>query len=230
MRTAVLAIALAALVMLAGASARAEGEVFLVQYVDVTPAGAAATTTALREARTAGLNEPGNMSFEAFVESARPSRFAIVSLWRDQKAVEAYQASGSAKALRDKIEPVRVTAFDDRTLHLLAGDPIGGRGASVPMTNAIHVLTHVDAIPPFKDDATGAIKALGGASVKDPGVARYQVLVQTNRQNHFKLIETWADQKAFDAHVAAPHTRQFRDYMQKGAGSPYDERLFKALP
>ena len=27
------------------------------------------------------------------------------------------------------------------------------------------------------------------------------------RANHFTIVETWRDQQAFDAHVAAAHTR-----------------------
>jgi quinol monooxygenase YgiN len=219
-----------ALVMLAGAPARSADEIFLVQYIDVTPAGAKAATEVLRDARTAARKADGNLQFEAYAEGARPSRLAMVSLWRDQKAVEAYGASAIAKQLRDKLEPVRVTPFDERTLSLLAGDAIGGAGRSAPKAGAIHIVTHMDSIPPFKDEAAGALKTLAAASVKDAGVARYQVLVQTNRQNHFKLIETWADQKALDAHIAAAHTKQFRDFVQKGTGSPYDERIYKALP
>ncbi len=226
MRTAALGLVMTALAMLAGAPAYSADEVFLVQYIDVQPLGVKAAGAALREARTAGRATAGNLQFETYAESARPSRFAIVSVWRDQKAAEAYTASPAAKQLQTKLETVRVTPFDERTLTLLGGDPVGGPGRK---PGAIHIVTHMDSIPPFKDEAAGALKTLADASVKDTGVARYQVLVQTNRPNHFKLIESWADQKAFDAHVAAAHTRQFRDFVQKGTGSPYDERVYKAL-
>jgi quinol monooxygenase YgiN len=49
------------------------------------------------------------------------------------------------------------------------------------------------------------------------------------RANHFTVIETWQSQKAFDAHVAAPHTRQYRDEVQPLTGSPLDERVYKAV-
>jgi quinol monooxygenase YgiN len=43
-------------------------------------------------------------------------------------------------------------------------------------------------------------------------------------------VEEWADQKAYDAHNSAPHTRQFRDLLQPMLGSPFDERLHTELP
>jgi quinol monooxygenase YgiN len=206
-------------------------EIFLVQYIDVTPAGKDRATAALREARAQGVKADGNQVFEVYAESGRSTRFVLLSVWRDQKAVDAYGASAAAKTLHDKLDAVRVTPFDERWLTLLAGDApgggIGGRAASSP--GAVHVVTHMDSIPPFKDEAAGALKQLAEASVKQPGVVRYQVLVQTNRPNHFKLIETWADQKAFDAHVGSGPAKQFRDFVQKGTGSPYDERLYKLV-
>ena len=206
-------------------------EVFLVQYIDVTPAGKDTAAAALREVRATVIKAEGNQMFEVFAESARPTRFAVVSSWRDQKAVDAYGSSATHRLLRDKVELVRVTPFDERWLSLLAGDPAGGGvgGRPVAGPGAIHIVTHMDSIPPFKDEAAEALKQLAEASVRQPGVVRYQVLVQTNRPNHFKLIETWADQKAFDAHVASGPAKQFRDFVQKGTGSPYDERIYKII-
>ncbi|MBI3513779.1 MAG: antibiotic biosynthesis monooxygenase [Proteobacteria bacterium] len=233
MRAAALVLSLLATIALttgAGGPALSQ-EIFLVQYIDVTPAGKDKAAAALREARALVTKDDGNQLFEIYAESARPTRFAVVSLWRNQKAVDAYGASPTFRVLRDQLELVRVTPFDERWLTLLAGDPagggVGGRAASSP--GAIHIVTHMDSIPPFKDEAADALKRLAEASVRQPGVVRYQVLVQTNRPNHFKLIETWADQKAFDAHAASGPAKQFRDFVQKGTGSPYDERLYKLV-
>jgi quinol monooxygenase YgiN len=59
--------------------------------------------------------------------------------------------------------------------------------------------------------------------------ARFEVLQQSNRQNHCTIVEIWQDQPALEAHVMAAHTRQFRDKFQPMSGSLYDERLYKAL-
>jgi quinol monooxygenase YgiN len=39
------------------------------------------------------------------------------------------------------------------------------------------------------------------------------------------IVEVWESQQAFDAHIAAAHTVQFRQQIDPMLGSPYDERL-----
>jgi quinol monooxygenase YgiN len=49
--------------------------------------------------------------------------------------------------------------------------------------------------------------------------------------NHFTVMETWADEHAYQANVAAPHTKTLRDVLQQlspDAGL-YDERLFRTV-
>jgi quinol monooxygenase YgiN len=55
------------------------------------------------------------------------------------------------------------------------------------------------------------------------------VLQQTNRPNHFTVVEAWKDRNAFDAHGMAAHTRQFRDRLAPMSGALYDERLYGVL-
>lgn len=228
MRAAVLLLSM--LVPLATAvSARADdAPITLVQYVAVTASATKSTATALQKARAAGRKEDGNLGFEACNEIERPTHFELVSLWRDQKAADAYVASARAKAVSDALARGRAAPFDERTFAWIAGTPAGKAGPAGKA--ALHVVTHVDVVPPFKDQAAAAIKQLAEASVKQAGAVQFQALVQTNRANHFQLLETWTDRAAFEAHVAAAPTVQFRDGIQSGVGSPYDERLCKALP
>jgi quinol monooxygenase YgiN len=85
------------------------------------------------------------------------------------------------------------------------------------------VVTHVDVVPPRKDDAVGLLKSLGDAARKEDGNVRYEVVQQTNRPNHFTVIEIWKDRKAFDAHLAGATVREFRDKLAPMSGSLYDE-------
>jgi quinol monooxygenase YgiN len=224
---------MAAIAMLGAGWARAQdaaGPVVDVQYVDVAPRAQPTVAATLGKARGTVRKIDGNLSFQAFGELGRPGRFTIVSAWRDQKALDAYGASGDGKQLRAALDLVRVTAIDERAFALIAGDPLSGAsGRPAAGRGAVQVVTHMDSIPTFKDEAAAALKRLAEASLKDPGLVRYQVLVQTNRGNHFQLLETWRDQKALDAHIAADHTRGFRDAIAPGTGSPYDERLYKAI-
>ena len=45
--------------------------------------------------------------------------------------------------------------------------------------------------------------------------------------NHFQLIETFEDLEAFDDHVSAQHTVDFRTATAPFLGAPYDERLYQ---
>jgi quinol monooxygenase YgiN len=90
-------------------------------------------------------------------------------------------------------------------------------------------VTHVDVIPPGKDDCMAAMKAMSVDTAKDPGNIAYQVLVQAGRGNHFTVLEAWSSKTALDAHAMAAHTRSFRETLSPLAGALYDERFYKAL-
>jgi quinol monooxygenase YgiN len=55
------------------------------------------------------------------------------------------------------------------------------------------------------------------------------VVQQTNRPNHFTVVEVWRDRAAFDAHGMAAHTRRFREQLAPMSGALYDERLYAIL-
>jgi quinol monooxygenase YgiN len=78
---------------------------------------------------------------------------------------------------------------------------------------------HIDTMPPFTEAAAALLDHFR------PGEKQFQVLQQMDRPNHFTLVEAWLDQKSFDAHNAAEHTRHFRDEIQPMLGSPFDERI-----
>jgi quinol monooxygenase YgiN len=70
---------------------------------------------------------------------------------------------------------------------------------------------------------------LADESRKEAGVVRFEVLQQTNRPNHFSVIEIWKDQDAYNRHITAAHTRNFREKLMPMSGALYDERLYKPL-
>ena len=82
-------------------------------------------------------------------------------------------------------------------------------------SGAIFVATHVDVIPPRKDDCIAILKAMSTDTPKDAGNLRYEVLQQPNRTNHFTVTEAWKDKKSLDGHASADHTRQFREKLPR---------------
>jgi quinol monooxygenase YgiN len=93
----------------------------------------------------------------------------------------------------------------------------------------IYVVTHVDIAPPGTAAGTKLVQQYVADTRKDKGVVRIEASAQISRVNHISIYEVWENQKAFDEHVAAAHTRQFRQQIDPMLGSPYDERLHLLL-
>jgi quinol monooxygenase YgiN len=98
--------------------------------------------------------------------------------------------------------------------------------------NEVYVVMHIDTIPSSTNGPTAVelLRQWESATRKEPGCARFEVLQQSDRANHFAVVGVWKDQKAFDDHEAAEHTRKFRERIQPILGSPFDERLHRLLP
>ncbi len=96
-------------------------------------------------------------------------------------------------------------------------------------SGAVYGVTHVDVIPPQKDNAIVALKALGEANRAAAGNVRFEIVQQTNRPNHFTVFEVWRSREAFDVNGMSAHQREFRDKLAGMAGALYDERLYELL-
>ena len=129
-----------------------------------------------------------------------------------------------ATQLREKIQAIRNAPIDERVHVPVSVGPL----QPGPAGTAVYVVTHVDVIPPRKDDGLAALKQLGSDSRGAPGNLRFEVVQQTNRPNHFTVVEIWKDAAAVEAHSMADRMRQFRDTLGPMSGALYDERLFKA--
>jgi quinol monooxygenase YgiN len=229
MRLSHLIIGLAALTLATARPGYAEDAVntpvYVVTYFDVAPTAAVETATLLRQYAEAARKEPGNVSLQAFAEIGRPNRFAILESWRDKPALEAHAATASTSGFGDKLKPLLISGTGAR---LLSGFSVAAPTAQLG-SGMVYVLTHVDVPPPQKDQAIELQKALAAAARKDDGNLWFDVLQQNDRPNHFTLYECWRDQKAFDASIAAGHTKEFRQKLNPLEGALYDERLYQAV-
>jgi quinol monooxygenase YgiN len=93
----------------------------------------------------------------------------------------------------------------------------------------IYAVAHVDILPPDTAAGTKLVKQYVADSLKEKGAVRIEAYAQISRVNHLTLVEVWESQQAYDAHLAAEHTRQFRQQLDPMLGSPYDERLHQLL-
>jgi quinol monooxygenase YgiN len=207
------------------AEAMSDVAVYVVSYVEVMPPSAGEAAALLRRYREASRTDAGHVRLEVLQQRGRPDHFAIVELWQDQQAFEAHAMAAHTRQCREQLQSLSVSPYDERAHTALV---IGSTLAAHP-EGAIYVVTHADAIPPAKDDAMALLEHLAEASRQDDGGLRFDVLQQSNRHNHFTIVEIWQDQKALDAHMMAAHTRQFREKFQPLSGSLYDERLYQAL-
>ena len=94
----------------------------------------------------------------------------------------------------------------------------------------LYIVTYIDVFPMFAADTAKALQDFRNASSKDPGYVRIEVMRDVDRTNHFAVVEVWKTRKDYEAHLAQSHTKQFRDKIQPGLGSPFDERLYHTLP
>src|SRR5438094_7486887 len=94
-----------------------------------------------------------------------------------------------------------------------------------------YVVIHVDiaGTPAIVAEATRLLKEFSADSQKDPGVVRFELLIQDGRLNHFTIVEVWQTREAFETHSGSEHTKRFREKIQPMLGSPFDERLHGLL-
>lgn len=224
MRNGLLGIVLGlAMTALAAGSAQAQATFFTVTYIEASPKDTRQATALLRNYITAGRKDDGNVGLELVKGIHRPSWFVVVGAWKDQKAFDSHVAAAHSKDMNDKIKSVIAAPNDTRQHTALSFAAAQGGKAG------ICAVTHVDVIPPQRENGTAAVKQLAEDSRKHAGNIRFDVFVQTNRPNHFTVVECWKDRKAFDAHVAAKETKAFRDKLVSMTGALYDERLYKAV-
>jgi quinol monooxygenase YgiN len=220
----VLGLAMSALAV-TPAVAATDATVYTATYVEVAPPSTAQAATVLRQYGQASRKEPGHVRVEILQRLDRPNQFVILMAWKDQPALEAHRAATAMKDARDKLQPL-LTSPNDERVHL--GLSLGP-GAAASAGGPLYVVTHVDVIPPRKDDGVAALTQLAEHSRRDAGNVRFDVVQQTNRPNHFTVVEAWTDRKAFDAHGMAAHARRFREQLAPMSGSLYDERLYTEL-
>ena len=207
----------------AGTPPSTDTRFYAVSYVEAMASSAGKAVALLEQYRDASAKQDGFVSIEAFEQIGRPGHFALFEVWRDQKAFDARDASVH-KRLRDALQPIRVSDYDQRPYKSISlDDRRGGR----PAASQVVVIAHVDVAP--NPQVAVMLKDLAEASRKEPGNVRFDVVQHTMRANHFTVLEVWRDQKALDTHVASLHTRQYRDTLQPMTGSPLDERVYKAI-
>jgi quinol monooxygenase YgiN len=207
------------------ARAQSMDGVYVVSYLEVVPASKENAAALLKQWREAARKDAGSLRAEVLQGVHRPNQFVIAAVWKDQKSFDDNIASATTKEVREKLHPHLVAPLDTRMHKGFALSPTQAAQAA----GAIYVVTHVDVPPPSREACEALLKQLAEGSQKEAGAARFDVYQQTNRPNHFTVLEVWKDQAAMDAHALAAHTKEFRQKLGPMLGALYDDRLFKAI-
>lgn len=198
-----------------------------VSYIEALPVASAKALVALRTFRAASRKADGSVRFEVLQRRERPNHFAIIEIWKDTEAFNASLNSASRKTFREQIQPLLAAGYDERPhIGMSVGEISAALGGKGPV---VYTVTHVDFIPPKKDEGIAALQQLAGPSRAESGNLRYELLQQTSRPNHLTLVEAWKDQKALEAHESAAHTVHFRDVSTPMSGALFDQRLYRGV-
>jgi quinol monooxygenase YgiN len=195
---------------------------YAVTYIEVEPARADASRRLLARYQEA-LKDRGALEFAIFEQIGRAGHFAIVEQWPSAKAREDNAASAASREFRSALAPLLIAPYDERPHFALSIAP----KAATPA--AVYVVTHVDIVPPKRDEGAAEVRKLAEASRGTAGNVRFDALVQASRLNHLTLVEAWTDAAAQQAHSAANPTRSFRTALGPISGALYDERLYALL-
>jgi quinol monooxygenase YgiN len=199
---------------------------FVVVYVEFKPADAKAGGRVLDDLASQALASVGVIRFDVLQQVDRRNFFALFETWSSAQTLAAFESSPATQAILTRLAPLLEAPLDERDCNLLAGT-VNPRSRHAE-SRQIFVITHVDIDPQFvPEPAVPVLDTFVSDSASDPGVQTFALLSQTPTTNHFQLIEVFADQQAFDAHVSAQHTLDFRTDIQPFIGAPYDERLYQ---
>ena len=205
---------------------------YAISYIEVEPAQAGAARRLLARYRDAlndtALKDGRALEFAAFERIGRANHFAIVEQWPSARAREDNALSDANREFRTSLAPLLIAPYDERPHFSLSSGALSA--ASKAATPAgVYVITHVDLVPPKREEGAAEVRKITEASRGTAGNIRYDALVQASRLNHLTLVEAWTDAPAQEAHSAAGPTRSFRAALGPLGGALYDERLYVPL-
>jgi quinol monooxygenase YgiN len=150
---------------------------YAVSYVEAMASSNGKAIALLKQYRDASAKQDGFVSIELFEQLGRRGHFALFEVWRDQKAFDARDAAVQ-KQLRDALQPIRVSDYDQRPYKTISlDDRRGGR----PQGSQVVVVSHVDVAP--NPQVAVMLQDLAEASRKEAGNLRFDVVQHTRKRS-----------------------------------------------
>jgi quinol monooxygenase YgiN len=104
----------------AAAQENADERLYVVTHVDVLGQnGAAEAAKMLHQFAADSRKDEGSVRFEVLRDPDRLNHFTIVEVWRTRRDFESHLGASHTKALREKLQPMLGSPFDERLHKLL---------------------------------------------------------------------------------------------------------------
>src|SRR5262245_31722961 len=117
-----------------------------------------------------------------------------------------------------------------RLFGLALGIAMTALGAAAAQAQAtFYTVTYVEAAPNATRQATALLKSYVAAGKKDDGNVSFELVKGIHRPAWFAVVGSWKDQKAFEAHMAAAHTKEMNEKIKANIAAPNDTRQHNAL-
>jgi autoinducer 2-degrading protein len=95
------------------------------------------------------------------------------------------------------------------------------------MPNSLHIVfVHVHVKPERVDDFRAATIANARESVREPGVARFDVVEESEDPTRFVLVEVYRDARGAAAHKETAHYQRWRDAVAEMMAEPRTSRKY----
>jgi quinol monooxygenase YgiN len=91
------------------------------------------------------------------------------------------------------------------------------------------VLTYLEVSPDAVAKTRDLLKAYAAAAQRAAGAVQFETFERIGQDNHFAIVESWADAKAREAFAGSPPAKEFRGQIDPLRIGPYDERQHFAL-
>jgi quinol monooxygenase YgiN len=206
------------------------GPAYIVSYIEAATGSQEKTASLLKAWAETVRKNPDNLGFAPLRRRDPANHFAIVEMWKDIKAFEAQSASSEGQEFKAALNGVLIAPLDERPHSVLAAD-IGRSKLAIETAgpDAVFAVTHVDVIPPRKDDGIAATKGLFEPSSKSAGNLTFDVVQQNSRQNHMTLFEAWKSVADMAANAGQDYMKSYRFALGPMSGALFDHRTYRVI-
>ena len=106
--------------LVAAAKPQPKGAVYAVTHIDVNPPNRVATDAILKQLVADSRKDAGNLGYEVWWQNlANLNHYGSVSIWRDRKSFESYEAAAHTAAARQAVQPLLGALWDERLYRVL---------------------------------------------------------------------------------------------------------------